>query len=102
MTARYSPELDWSRDDAEAARPALETLVNIVHDDHYHHSMTELEVCEDDTAYLRSCAEAEAAYERWVDEGERDAEMREMIDFEQRLRAAEEELLIDWHTPSRL
>lgn len=74
MTAYYDPRADWSRDDAEAARPALETLVNIVHDDHYHHSMTELDVCEDDTAYLRSCAEAEADYDAWIEQGERDAD----------------------------
>jgi hypothetical protein len=55
MTVYYDPRLDWAIDDAEAARPALETLVGIIHGDHYHHSMTELDVCEDDAARLRSC-----------------------------------------------
>lgn len=75
MTATYDPRPDWSREDREreleAQRPQLETLVEIAHFDwHAHRSVTELKNCE----ALREAAD-EAAYERWIEEGERDGDL---------------------------
>lgn len=108
MTAYYDPRPDWSIDDAEAARPALETLPVIWHGDHEHHSVTELEVCEDDTAYLRSCAEADVAYARHVDEQDRLAELQAEADYDAWVAQGEREAdaiahgSIDWHAACNL
>lgn len=53
MTAIYDPRPDWAVDDAEAARPRLETLVAITHEvwgwsaEHTHACVTEFEACEE-------------------------------------------------------
>jgi hypothetical protein len=82
MTATYDPRPDWSREDAEraveAARPQLETAVELPHevwgwlDEHTHASVTELETCE---AYGQDVLDRQAAdelaaelgYERWLE-----------------------------------
>lgn len=52
MTVRYDPHLDWAREDreraAEAARPALETLVAITcwEPGHAHASVIERDHCQ--------------------------------------------------------